>query len=79
MFRLAVRDDAGAQNVFERRARLGVQESAIMRFLGSLSSHAIGDLDGAVEEQEHRFLHDGLAALQADFRALEPRCCRAPN
>ena len=70
MFRLAVRDGGGGMTVFERRARLDVQESAIMRFLGSLGAHAVGDLDGKVEVEEDRFLHDGFAALQADVRAL---------
>ena len=69
-FRLAVRDSTGGQSVFTRRTRLEVQESAIMRFLGSLASHAIGDLDGGVEEEEHRFLRDGLLAVQADLRAI---------
>jgi len=73
MFRVAVRDSGTGttgMTVFERRARLEVQESAIMRFLGSLGAHAIGDLDGKVEVEEDRFLHDGFVALQADVRAL---------
>lgn len=69
LFKLAVREGDGTpQTMFERRTRLDVQESAIMRFIGSLASHALGDLDGAVEDQEHRFLHDGLTALAADLR-----------
>ena len=39
-----------------------------MRFLGSLVSHAIGDLDAQVEVEEDRFFRDGFAALQADLR-----------
>jgi hypothetical protein len=73
LFRLAVQDEPGAQSLFSRRARLEVQESAIMRFLGSLASHAVGDLDERVEVEEHRFLHDGLGAVQADIRALSGR------
>jgi hypothetical protein len=73
MFRLAVRDSGGAQSVFARRTRLDVQESAIMRFVGSLASHAVGDLNNKVEIEEDRFLHDGFAALQADARALGSR------
>ncbi len=69
-FRLAVRDSAGGQTVFTRRTRLQVQESTIMRFLGSLASHAIGDLDERVEQDEHRFLREAFVALQADLRAL---------
>lgn len=70
MFRLSVRDSAGTESLFSRRTRLDVQESAIMRFLGSLASHAIGDLDDRVELEEHRFLRDGFVALQADLKAL---------
>jgi hypothetical protein len=72
-FRLAVRDSVGGQTVFSRRTRLQVQESAIMRFLGSLASHAVGDLDERVEQDEHRFLREGLMAVQADVRALPHR------
>jgi hypothetical protein len=72
---LAVRDGAvaGAPSVWERHARLDVQESPIMRFIGSLASHAMGDLDNSVELDEHRFLRDGFAALQADLKAVAPR------
>jgi hypothetical protein len=73
MFRVAVRDSAGMQSVFARRTRLDVQESAIMRFVGSLASHAVGDLNEKVEIEEDRFLHDGFVALQADTRALGSR------
>jgi hypothetical protein len=71
--RIAVRDSAGGQTIFSRRTRLEVQESAIMRFLGSLASHAVGDLDERVEQDEHRFLREGLAALETDLRALSHR------
>jgi hypothetical protein len=70
LFRMSVRDSAGMQSLFVRRTRLDVQESAIMRFVGSLASHAVGDLNEKVEIEEDRFLHDGFAALQADTRAL---------
>jgi hypothetical protein len=73
LFRIGVRDSAGMQSVFVRRTRLDVQESAIMRFVGSLASHAVGDLNEKVEVEEDRFLHDGFAALQADTRALGGR------
>jgi hypothetical protein len=75
MFRIGVRDGptdgASGQSVFSRSARLDVQESAIMHFLGSLASHAVGDIDTRVETDEHRFLHDGFAALRADLRGLK--------
>jgi hypothetical protein len=70
MFRLSVRDSAGAQTIFTRHARLDVQESAIMRFLGGLAAHALGDLDERVELEEQRYLRDGFLAMQADLRAL---------
>ncbi|MEO7082910.1 MAG: hypothetical protein ABI442_18705 [Gemmatimonadaceae bacterium] len=73
MFRLEVRDSAGTQSIFSRRTRLEVQESAIMRFIGSLVSHALGDLDSKVEAEEDRFLHDGFVATQEDVRALGAR------
>lgn len=68
LFRLSVRDSAGGQTMFGRHTRLDVQESAIMRFIGSLGSRAVGDLDGGVEDEEHRFLREGLTALAADLR-----------
>jgi len=71
--RLSVRDSAGGQTIFSRRTRLEVQESAIMRFLGSLASRAVGDLDERVEQDEHRFLREGFAALQSDLRTLTHR------
>jgi hypothetical protein len=72
-FRLLVRDSAGGPTLFGRRTRLQVQESAIMRFLGSLASRAIGDLDERVEQEEYRFLREGLTAMQADLRAIARR------
>jgi hypothetical protein len=41
-----------------------------MRFIGSLASHALGDLDDKVEIDEHRFLRDGLSALEGDLKGL---------
>jgi len=79
MFRIGVRDSAGMQSVFDRRTRLDVQESAIMRFVGSLASHAVGDLNQKVEIEEDRFLHDGFVALQADTRALGSRWRGGPD
>jgi hypothetical protein len=68
MFRLSVRDSAGSQSILSRRTRLEVQESAIMRFIGSLASRALGDLDQKVEQEEHRFLREAFIALEADLR-----------
>jgi hypothetical protein len=44
-----------------------------MRFLGSLASHAVGDLDTKVENEEHRFLSDGFVALRTDLRDVSAR------
>jgi hypothetical protein len=73
LFRLSVRDSAGIQSVFTRRTRLDVQESTILRFIGSLAAHAMGDLDTRVEGEEDRYLHDGFAALRADLGPLSAR------
>ncbi len=69
LFRMSVRDSAGTQTVLGRRARLDVQESTIMRFLGSLGSRAVGDIDGKVEADEGRYWREGFTALQADLHA----------
>jgi hypothetical protein len=79
MLRLSVRDSAGAQSLFIRRTRLDVQESAIMRFVGALIGHAVGELDARVELEEDRFIRDGFAALQADVRALARRWDGTPE
>src|SRR5262249_14057521 len=79
MLRFAVRDTGGGQTVLSRRTRLDVQESAIMRFIGSLAGHALGDLDTRVEAEEDRFLRDGFAALQGDLRALVPKWREKPG
>jgi hypothetical protein len=79
MFRLWARDSTGGQTVFGRRARLEVQESAIMRFIGSLASRALGDLDDRVEQDEHRFMREGFVALQTDLRGLPRRAGDEPS
>ena len=73
MFRISVRDSAGTQTLFTRHGRLDVQESTIMRFIGSLGSHMMGDLDKRVEAEEDRFVHDGFRALQADLHVVGGR------
>jgi hypothetical protein len=71
--RLSVQDSAGAQTMLSRRTQLTVQESAIMRFLGGLGSHVLGELDAAVEAEEDRFFREGFIALESDLKALVPR------
>ena len=48
-----------------------------MRFIGSLASHALGDLDMRVETEEDRFLHDGFGALAG--RSPRARAGLAPE
>lgn len=72
-FRLHVQDSAGSQTLFSRRVRLSVQESTIMRFLGGLASHAVGELDTKVEAEEDRFLREGFGGMQTDVKALVSR------
>lgn len=73
LFTIGIRDSAGMQSVLSRRMRLEVQESAIMRFIGSLGARAVDDLDYRVEVQEDRFLREGFAAMARDAQALGPR------
>jgi hypothetical protein len=73
MFRISVRDSAGTQTLFTRHGRLDVQESTIMRFIGSLASRMMGDLDKRVEAEEDRFVRDGFVALQTDLRVVGGR------
>ena len=72
LFQLVVHDTVGGQTVLARRTRLDVEESAIMKFVGSLAGHALRDLDDRVASEEFRFFRDGFAALQADIDALAP-------
>lgn len=73
MFSVSVRDSAGTQTLFTRHGRLDVQESTIMRFIGSLGSHMMGDLDKRVEADEDRFIRDGFLALAADLHVVGSR------
>jgi hypothetical protein len=73
LFRLSVRDSAGTQTLLGRQARLDVQESPVIRFLGSLGAHALGDLNDNVQRDEDRYLREGFAALDADLHTLGGR------
>jgi hypothetical protein len=72
MLRLAIRDSAGGQTLITRRTRLVVQESAILRFLGSLGWTAMNDFSGTSEVEENRFSADAFGAMRADIRGLGP-------
>ena len=68
--RIALRDADGAQTVLARNAAIAVQESAILRFLGSLGFTAMSDFAGKSEAEENRFIAEAFAALRADSRTL---------
>ena len=70
--RLSVRDRPGGQSVIARQSYTAVQESAVLRFLGSLGSTALNDFAGKSEEQENRFWAEAFAAMQADAARLAP-------
>jgi hypothetical protein len=79
MFKIGVRDSAGGQTMLLRQARLSVQESAIMRFIGALASHATNELAERVELERDRFLSEAFAALQEDVGALAVRWADTEN
>jgi hypothetical protein len=79
MFRVGVRDSVGGQSLLVRQARLAVQESAIMRFIGSLATHATKELADRVEVERDRFLREAFAALQEDVGALAVRWADTEN
>jgi len=67
--RVAIRDSAGAQTLITRRSHTVVQESAVLRFLGSLGATAMSDYAGKSEAEENRFTAEVFNALRADLRA----------
>lgn len=68
LFRIGVRDSAGAQSLLYRTLRLEVQESAILRFIARLGAIAISDYAGDVEREEMAWLRELFTALIADIR-----------
>jgi hypothetical protein len=79
LFTIGVRDSAGGQTVLTRHARLAVQESAIMRFIGSLAAHATSELADRVERERDRFLYEAFVALQEDLGSLAVRWADMEN
>lgn len=70
-FRIGVRAGDGDQpSVLVRQSRLGVQESAILKFLNSLTSTAMDDFGARVEHEENQWLHDVFVALRDDARGV---------
>jgi hypothetical protein len=71
LFRLGVRAGEGdAPTVIVRQARLAVQESAILKFLNSLSSTAMDDFGVRVEHEENQWMREIFLALRDDARAV---------
>ena len=66
LFRLTVRDSAGAQTVMSRQVRMAVQESGILRFLARLNRTAADDFSATADVESNRFVHDIFSALRAD-------------
>jgi len=67
-YRIAVRDTTGGPTLLTRSARIVVQESTIMRWMGGLGATAMGDFSGPSDAQESAFFVEVLAALRADLR-----------
>lgn len=67
LFRLGFVRGPSDQTILTRTAEGVVNESAIMRYLGNLGFTAMSDYAGIVEEEENRFLAEGMAALRADI------------
>jgi hypothetical protein len=68
-YRIAVRDSSGAETLLTRAARITVQESTIMRWLGGLGATAMGDFAGLSDAQESAFFAEVLVALRTDLAA----------
>lgn len=71
LFRMGLRAGEGDQpTVLVRQARLAVQESAILKFINSLTSTAIDDFGTRVEKEENEWLRELFLALRDDARAV---------
>lgn len=69
LFRLGVRGDGTGQTMIVRQVRLFVQESAILRFLNSLSGAAFSDFEDRVDHEENAWLREVFGGMAADARA----------
>jgi hypothetical protein len=69
LFRIGVRSDGTGQTVIMRQIRLFVQESAILRFLNSLSGTAFSEFEDRVDQEENAWLREVFAGMRADARA----------
>ena len=69
LFRLGVRGDGAGPTVLVRQIRLFVQESAILRFLNSLSGAAFSEFEDRVDREENAWLREVFSGMRADVRA----------
>jgi hypothetical protein len=70
LFQIGVREGGGdAPSVLFRQARLPVQESAILKFLNSLSSTAMDDFGVRVEREQNLWFREIFTAMRDDARA----------
>jgi hypothetical protein len=72
LFRIGVRGDGSGQTVIVRQVRLVVQESAILRFLNSLSGTAFSEFEDRVDREENAWLRELFAGLRGDARGAIP-------
>lgn len=70
LFRIGVRDSAGAQTILDRRLHLEVRESMILRFIGRLGAIAVSDYQGLAEREQLAWLREVFDALVADLRSM---------
>lgn len=69
-FSIGVRaGEGGGPTLLRRRARLPVQESAILNFLNSLSGKAMDDFGFAVQREENAWLRELFTGVRDDARA----------
>ena len=70
LFRIGVRDSAGAQTILQRRLHLEVRESAILRFIGRLGTTALSEYRAKAEREQLAWLREAFSALAEDVRAF---------
>jgi hypothetical protein len=71
LFRMGIRaGEADQQTVLVRQSRLAVQESAILKFINSLSNTALDDFGARVEKEESLWLRELFLALRDDARTV---------
>jgi hypothetical protein len=71
LFRMGLRAGEGElPTVLVRQTRLAVQESAILKFINSLTNTAIDDFGARVEKEENQWLHELFIGLRDDARTV---------